>query len=705
MRLVHQDDGADEYESDDEEENDETSARTLHYAKDRAEIAKLLGEGIAAAKKRGDCSMHLALTAVSSYHNLISGESPKPRMQASYHVASILYSSEHRTTLGGAAKGAAKFEKPFKYRSEKIRSNFSYFCKHRCLPLDRRGNGVSNPSRIHDAGFAETCRGVIAALQLKSKEWSARDFRIALIAKLRADGTLSANQGVSTKAVCFYLRYLDMVLVEPKKGIYKDGHERPDVVLARKKYCNDLDELKSRMPTSVPACDNPKTCESCCGKGCIRLEEPADGPESRVIKIFHDECIMASNEGRCSYWGRPGDRLFRKSKGKCRMVSGFICECHGRMEVKEHDVEAFEKFAKQRSPDLVFKYSQILDASGKTVGYSSFTTITPGKNDDGWWTGENVVAQVAEVTVIFEFLHCRSGGRKTQGLFIFDNSTNHSCYPPGALHVSSGINKSAGGANAPGSVKNGKMVPRMRDGWYLNKQNERVVQSMHNADGLFKGTEAILLERGRAIAGIRATCILKDGDVKPNPTCCLKHMLAAEADFKEQASALEELIISMGHMAKMLPKCHPELNPIEQFWAAVKEYLRRVCGYSFAELKENIPAALASVPLEQVQRYFQRAWRFQELYLFEFRHELELPAAVRDHAMKKYKRHRTVPTTLLQDVETDLTLRHKKLLDMQKKGKGKLTVVKLEHVSSCLSALKPVVETFAAHTEPAPMQE
>jgi hypothetical protein len=71
----------------------------------------------------------------------------------------------------------------------------------------------------------------------------------------------------------------------------------------------------------------------------------------------------------------------------------------------------------------------------------------------------------------------------------------------------------------------------------------------------------------------------------------------------------------------------------------VKGYLRRECGwYSFDELKANIPAALASVPIDQVQRYFQRAWRFQELYLFEFENGLELPAAVRDYGMKKYNK-------------------------------------------------------------------
>ena len=134
---------------------------------------------------------------------------------------------------------------------------------------------------------------------------------------------------------------------------------------------------------------------------------------------------------------------------------------------------------------------------------------------------------------------------------------------------------------------------------------------------------------------------------------------------------------------------------------AVKEYLRRVCGYSFVELKANIPAALASVPIDQVQRYFQRAWRFQELYLFEFENGLELPAAVRDYAMNKYKRHRTVPATLLADVGKDLAAPQRKLAEMQSKGVGiKQTTSRLNHVNDVLSALKPALDAVAAGAAP-----
>lgn len=113
----------------------------------------------------------------------------------------------------------------FKYRAEKIRADLKYFAVHRTLPVDKRGCGTSNPSRIHSPEFQDRCRRVISRLAKTqgSKEWSARDFRSALMKDMREDGSLPEGRGISTKTICYFLRYLDMELVEPKKGIYKDG--------------------------------------------------------------------------------------------------------------------------------------------------------------------------------------------------------------------------------------------------------------------------------------------------------------------------------------------------------------------------------------------------------------------------------------------------------------------------------------------------
>jgi len=140
-----------------------------------------------------------------------------------------------------------------------------------------------------------------------------------------------------------------------------------------------------------------------------------------------------------------------------------------------------------------------------------------------------------------------------------------------------------------------------------------------------------------------------------------------------------------------------ELNPIEQFWAALKEFLRRVCGYSFAKLKGNLPAALRSVPLAQVQRCHRRAERFLQLYLREAVLGVDLPGSVRAFAMKKYKRHRCVPNGLLNDLEEALGAQRAGLQERQRKGAGKPAAVqaKIARVNAMLGALD------AAKTPPA----
>ena len=155
-------------------------------------------------------------------------------------------------------------------------------------------------------------------------------------------------------------------------------------------------------------------------------------------------------------------------------------------------------------------------------------------------------------------------------------------------------------------------------------------------------------------------------------------------------TALEQLITDAGHLTAMLPKCHPELNPIEQYWAALKEYLRRVCGYSFPDLKANVPKAIRDgCPLDQIQRYFRRADRFVELYRFEAENGVELPGPVREFAMKKYKRHRTVPTGLLNDVTADLAAKQAALKVKLEEGRGTKSVVKakLIKVEGALEAM------------------
>ena len=106
-------------------------------------------------------------------------------------------------------------------------------------------------------------------------------------------------------------------------------------------------------------------------------------------------------------------------------------------------------------------------------------------------------------------------------------------------------------------------MPPMRDGCYV-QDGVKVQQPTHQpvvdpVEGikLFKGTQAILLERGLEVGQLNGDCKAKVGLEKPAEFCCCKHVLANQPDFLAQKTALEELAEANNHLALMLPKCHP----------------------------------------------------------------------------------------------------------------------------------------------------
>ena len=210
----------------------------------------------------------------------------------------------------------------------------------------------------------------------------------------------------------------------------------------------------------------------------------------------------------------------------------------------------------------------------------------------------------------------RALGEGKKLVFIYDNSTGHGTYPPGALRVTSGVNKNPGGKNAPGSGP----VPKMKDGWYVKPgAAQKIIQKMHFASGEFKGTAKILSERGYDTAKLRANCTKQSraaagkantSRCEPGERCCCANVLRCEADFLEQETYLELILGERGHLCRMLPKFHPEFNPIESCWAYLKTYLREHCDYSFPSLCKLISKAVFSIPLAAVRRYYRRAGGF-----------------------------------------------------------------------------------------------
>jgi hypothetical protein len=328
----------------------------------------------------------------------------------------------------------------------------------------------------------------------------------------------------------------------------------------------------------------------------------------------HDECCFASHDGKKSVWAEKGKpHLRKKGRGQCVMVSDFLCPCHGRLKV---EVEG--------------------------VLHEAREIIIPGKNSDGYWTGAHVAKQLKEKAIpIFELLH-----PGCEALFCFDNSSNHECFAPDALKAEK-LNLSSGGAQ-----------PKLRDGWFV-RDGQRVVQPMQfPADhpdprlaGQAKGVREILMERGLHNANLNMDCKdckkswKEDAERATRRGCCLRTILEFQQDFQEQASMLSEIVQSTNHAIIFFPKFHCELNWIERYWGACKRYTRAHCDYSFKGLQKTVPDALDSVPLATLRKFQRKSWRYMHAY------KEGLTGLLAEYAVKKYKRHRTIPQAVLDDLD------------------------------------------------------
>ena len=330
---------------------------------------------------------------------------------------------------------------------------YESFKQHGRLITDGRGRQPGK-SLIHDEDIKALCRTVISQL---GENWSARSFRDAVSKRLVEKQMVKVGKKIGRSTASYWLSELGMECIQPKKGIYKDAHEREDVVEFRNNTYLPTIKRMDLLGTTYVDDEN----------GNIVASPPIlQNGQRQVVKVFHDECIYAANEDRKFHWvSKDQSGLFRKSKGAAYMVSGFICDCHGMMTVGKDDYAAFMQA--NNNDKKTFKLSKKLyfDSDDEIC---SFTSIEPGSAEgkDGWWDANDVDNQLAEVIPIFEWLHPNA-----EALFVFDNSTGHSARPEDALHVGGGVNKNAGGVNAPGAPARSKKkeVPKMRDGWFMEE--------------------------------------------------------------------------------------------------------------------------------------------------------------------------------------------------------------------------------------------
>ena len=307
-----------------------------------------------------------------------------------------------------------------------------------------------------------------------------------------------------------WLHYLGFEVLTVSKGIFIDGHERDDVVQARKTFLRKMTKIGFLHFTTAPTDDAARALPT-------DLDPPTLEQRSKTVVFFHNESAFMSNEDQMTQWRQEGEKILRpKSKGAGIMVSDFVDEPNGFLALSDAEYES----AKISNPHIR-KYVR------------AFLEYRESK--EGYWTRDKFIAQMEKNIIIAEIKYPKING--WQHLWVFDHSSCHAAMADDALDVAK-MNVKPGGKQRimRDTVWDGKIWKL----YFTNSTGQKVVMGM----------KMVLEERGVATEG-------RNGE-------WMRKMLGEFDDFKNETSMIERMLIEK---RCFLPKFHPELNPIERVWA------------------------------------------------------------------------------------------------------------------------------------------
>lgn len=259
-----------------------------------------------------------------------------------------------------------------------------------------------------------------------------------------------------------WMHKMDWRYEKRMKGMYIDGHERDDVVKYRQEFCARWKEYEKCMVTY----DNNSNIDS------IPAGFPVPGGRFRIQLVTHDESTFAADDRCKTIWQHSSHATNpeQKGEGTSIMVSDFLSLEWGRLKTDE------------RCTYRVYATSHIISK----LNSEARVIFHLGKNQEGYFTAEDLLAQVDRAIDIFEEL--------TRGftiaLFIFDNVPSHKKRAPDALSARKMVKTPTLGWTP---VKGG---PRMRCGQLLDgtAQDFYYPDDHPTMPGWFKGMKAIIKE-------------------------------------------------------------------------------------------------------------------------------------------------------------------------------------------------------------------
>ena len=382
----------------------------------------------------------------------------------------------------------------------------------------------------------------------KKAQVTAHTFMKYVNEELLASFTLPENAPIqiSLRSAYRWMHKMGFTYKKYKRGTFVDGHERGDVVKYRSSFLKKLHALEAtHKPPPLPA-DNLQPPYS------IGSAEAA----RTLVLIFHDETVFHTNEDKAYSWTENG-RMKLKPKGQGRgiMISDFVDEHNGYLRLSDED---FARYSKE-------------DPSLKQTARQQ---IIIGHGNEGYWTNNHFLENVKDAMKIASLLYPPATHNV---VFVFDQSSNHCAFSDDSLNAKK-MNVGPGGKN----------VPAMRSTTWNGQP-----QSMVDTNGRPKGLRKVLEERG-----INTKRLSKKQMVT---------ILSSHHDFMHEKCTVEKQVTSFGHRILFLPKFHCKFNPIERVWCKAKEFARFNCDYTFASLQAVIQAALQSVTVDDIRKYFRKA--------------------------------------------------------------------------------------------------
>ncbi|KAJ7264692.1 hypothetical protein C8J57DRAFT_1230464 [Mycena rebaudengoi] len=257
-----------------------------------------------------------------------------------------------KPSISASITVANQFSKT-KYWAQKLRSAARTFSETGQLPENNQGKGAKHKTHFDDPDVKPRLEAFARGLVPQDKggfkgriapDKLRRYVNEYLLPELEIDDTISVVTAMA------WLKKLGYRLRRYQKGIYYDGHERPDVVQKRNEFITDMFAcLRNAYQYEDNNEEETGTSQSQNGTSNMKEIPPKLKPGDVIdYPIFHDESTVHANDQSHFVWETDDQHELRqKSRGRLIHLSDFIIEHCGRLVLTAEEIKQEELLPKR----------------------------------------------------------------------------------------------------------------------------------------------------------------------------------------------------------------------------------------------------------------------------------------------------------------------------------------------------------------------